>query len=72
MKLFKKLYYKIFPHYRRLELQCAPYVEADRLIKENANKLESERWDIAPEEDSNVLGAMTRMVWIERKERIMQ
>lgn len=67
LKLFSKLYYKIFPTYEILEIRFVNYWEGDRLIKESSGKPESEQWDIAKEEDTNrVFG----MVYVCRKKRI--
>lgn len=65
--MLKKLYYKIFKRYRRLELKFVTYSEGDKLIRANERKAESDQWVLAKEEDTNhVIG----MVYLERKERI--
>ena len=68
--MLRKLYYKIFPTYRRLELKFVNYSEGDKLIRQSAGKPESEKWVIAkPEEDRN---RRLGMVYLERKERILK
>lgn len=70
MSYLKKLYYKIFPQYERLELQVFSWEHADRLIKENANKPPEEQWVLAiPEEDNN---HFIGVVWLERRKRITE
>lgn len=64
----RRLFYKIFKRYRRLELRFLNYEDADRLIKQNAIFSDTtQHWVIAKEEDTNNLYGF---VWIERKERI--
>lgn len=63
----KKLFYKIFKRYRRLELKLVMWPEADKMIKANKGKPASEQWVIAKEEDTN---SSYGMVYLERKERI--
>jgi hypothetical protein len=65
--MLRKLYYKIFKRYRRLEFELVPYAEAAFRIHESVGKTESEQWVIAPEEDNNY---RPLMVYVERKERI--
>jgi hypothetical protein len=71
----RRTYFKIFAHYRRLELRLIPWDEADALIRKN------EGWRIAKEEDTNRrtppfrLEAsgyciITPLVYLERVERI--
>lgn len=68
MNALRRLFYRIFPRYRRLELRAVSYEVADRLIRESANKAKHEQWSIAREEDGNrVIG----VVWLERRERIV-
>jgi len=68
MKSLKRLYLKLFRHYNRLEFKFCNYDEADRLIRQNEGKPESDQWVLAPEEDNNhVYG----WVYIERRERIL-
>lgn len=67
MKLIRRLFFRVFKRYRRLELRTVGYAEADKLIRESAGKPECDRWDIAPEEDGNwAIG----VVYLERKVRI--
>lgn len=63
----RKLFFKLFKCYRRLELRIVTYAEGDKLLKESVGKPENEKWRIAREEDTNrVIG----LVYLERKERI--
>lgn len=65
--MLKKLYYLLFPTYVVLETKFVTYQEGDQMIKESADKPESERWVLAKEEDTNhVFG----MVYLCRKIRI--
>lgn len=67
--MMKRLYYRIFKRYRRIELKFINYYDADLLIKSGEGKPESEQWFIAKEEDNNrVIG----WVYLERKERILK
>jgi len=69
MKALYRIYYRIFPMYRRLELKFVHWYEGDRLIRGNLGKPESEQWVIAEEENTNrVIG----MVYLERRERIWE
>lgn len=63
----KKLFYKIFKRYKRLELKFCSWDEGDRLIKANQFGIEEEQWHIANEEDNN---KSIGWVWLERKKRI--
>lgn len=65
----KKLFYKIFKRYRRLELKFVIWPEADKMIKANEGKPASEQWVIAKEEDTNKAYGY---VFLERKERIIK
>ena len=64
----RRLYFRLFKRYRRLELRCVSYPEGDRLIRENAEGPEDGRWHIAKEEDDSPLIGMS--VYLERRERI--
>lgn len=69
MKKLRRLYYRLFPTYKRLELKFCSYAEADELIKSNDARSFPFKWYLAKEEDTNhVIG----MVYIERKERIWE
>ena len=63
IKQIRKLYLKLFPQYRRLEMRCVTYAEGDRLIKEDQS------WVLAKEEDTNFNYGV---VFLERKERILE
>lgn len=67
MNALRKLWLRIFPRYRRLELRFVNYGEGDRLIRESAGRGEGEQWEIAKEEDQNTEYGM---VFLERRERI--
>jgi len=67
--LLRRIYYQIVKTYKRLELKCLSYPEADKLIRANEGKPEREQWVIAKEEDMN---KSIGMVWLERKERILK
>lgn len=70
MKRIRKIYFRIFKHYRRLEIRLFEYQGADRLIRQNEGKPESEQWVIAiPEEDTNFAYGY---VYLERRERILE
>ena len=68
MRKLRRIYFRMFKRYRRLELKCVSYSEGDRLIKENADKPEAYQWHLAKEEDSNLLVGVS--VYLERRERI--
>ena len=70
MKQLRRIYYRLFKCYRRLEFKAASYPEADRLIRQNAGKPPSEQWVLAKEEDNNQ--AIGLIVFIERRERILE
>lgn len=65
----RRLYFKIFKHYRRLEFRAVSYAEGDRLIRASVGKQESEKWVLAlPEEDNN---RAFGIVMLKRRERIV-
>jgi hypothetical protein len=69
MRFMCRLYFRLFPTYRRLEIGCFTYLEADRRIKASVGLPEAQQWVIAPEEDqSRSIG----WVYLERRERIWQ
>lgn len=69
-KKLRRLFFRFFPCYRRLDLRFVTYREADDLIRESHGKSESLQWIIASkEEDRN---HMIGMVYIERRERITE
>lgn len=70
MKTIKKLYFKLFKRYRRLEMKGFSYKEADALLRANTGKPESEQWHLAKEEDMNIFIGI--MVFLERRERIVE
>lgn len=65
----RRLYFKIFKCYRRLEFRAVSYAEGDKLIRESVGKPEAETWVLAPEEDNN--RAFGLVVMLERRERIL-
>lgn len=67
--MLKKLYYKIFKHYKVLETKLVSYQAGDRMVRETHDKPEAERWVLAKEEDTNrVIG----MVYLCRKRRVTE
>ena len=65
----RRLYFRIFKRYRRLEFRAVSYAEGDKLIRASVGKPESETWVLAiPEEDNN--RAFGLVVMLERRERI--
>ena len=64
----RRLFYRFFKCYRRLEFKAVSYAEGDRLIRQSQGKPESEQWVLAKEEDSN--RAFGLVVFLERRERI--
>lgn len=69
MKKLRKIFFKVFKFYRRLELKYIAYPEADELIRDNYGKPDEEKWILALEEDNN---HMYGMVYLERRERITE
>jgi hypothetical protein len=65
----RKLFFRIFKCYRRLELRCVTYAQGDNMIRENAGKPERHQWTIAKEEDRNIV---VGIVYLERRERITE
>ena len=71
MKFLRRWYYKLFPTYRRLELRCVNYFDANKMLRESEGKPEGELWHLAiPEEDYNRMSGF--MVYLERKIRIYE
>ena len=56
MRLLRRLYYRLFTTYKRLELRKCSYAEGDELIKDSFFKeAEGDQWQIAiPEEDKKL------------------
>ncbi len=68
-RMIRKLYFRIFKRYRRLEFRAVSYGEGDRLIRASVGKPEAEQWVLAiPEEDYN---RAYNVVMLERRERIV-
>jgi hypothetical protein len=68
MKKILSWWRRLFPKYRRITIRFVSYSEAERLIRESADKPEPEKWVIAvPEEDRNRIGGW---VYLERRVRI--
>jgi len=66
----RRLYFRIFKRYRRLEFRAVSYAEGDRLIRASVGKPERDQWVLAiPEEDRN--RAIGLVVMLERRERIV-
>ena len=67
MKIHKRIYYKIFKTYKVLETKFVTWDEGDKMIRTTHDKLESEKWVLAKEEDMNqIIG----MVYLCRKVRV--
>ncbi len=69
MKHLRRLYFKLFKRYERLEMKCFTYKEADDILKKNDSQPEENKWHIAIEEDTNYNYGV---VFLERKKRIME
>lgn len=67
MNLVRRIYFKLFRHYRRLEVRCVSWSEGSQMLSRNAGKPPCDRWIIAKEEDTN---RQLGVVWLERRERI--
>ena len=68
MKILRRLYYRLFTRYKRLELRKCSYAEGDDLITTTFHLDEPLQWQIAvPEEDKN---QAFNVVFLERKVRI--
>lgn len=63
----RKLFFKWFKFYKRLELRYVTYAEGHKLLEESVGKPENEKWRIAKEEDTN---RIVGMVYLERRQRI--
>jgi len=63
----KKLFYRLFKRYKRLDIKFVSYYEGDKMIKGSVGKHESEQWVLAKEEDHN---RCYGWVYLERRERI--
>jgi hypothetical protein len=70
IKRIRKIFFKVFKCYRRLEFKACSYAAADILIRQNEGKPENEQWVIAKEEDRN--RAIGLFVFLERRERITE
>ncbi len=68
MKAIRRVWFKIFPTYKRLELKFCKYSEADALMRLNEKNPEEQQWRLAKEEDKNF---QPGMVYIERRVRIL-
>ena len=69
MKRLRRIYYKLFPVYKRIDMQSFSWEQGDLLIRQNAHKPLEEQWHIAPEEDLN---RDYDMVFLEKKIRITE
>ena len=65
IKRMIELWSKIFPEWRRVDLQLMSYSEANKLLAESENS--TEIWRVAKEEDSNYL---IGTVWLEKIVRV--
>lgn len=69
MKYLRKLYYRWFPTYERLEMKLFSYREGDALLKENDSKPDDQKWHLAKEEDAN---QNYGFVYLERRRRVIE
>ena len=70
MRLIRRLYYRLFTTYKRLELRKCSYAEGDALVTGSFFKDEAEQWQLAiPEEDKN---QAFDVVFLERRVRIRE
>ncbi len=66
----RRWYFRVFPHYRRLELRSVTWNDAEKMLSVSEGPNESDRWRLAvPEEDNN---QQYGMVYLERRERITE
>lgn len=65
----RRLYFKIVPHYRRIELRFVPYGRANYLLSSSVGRPERSQWRLAKEEDYN---RHIGLVALERRERIVE
>ena len=69
MKLLRRLYYKLFPTYRQIELKVLDWDNADKLIKAaSVFKEPEQQWHIAKED----CGMSFPMVALERRKRVTE
>jgi hypothetical protein len=67
MKIFKIIYYKIFPTFKQIELKVCSWDDADKIIREGGkSKNIDDHWHIAKED----VGMSFPFVAIERRKRI--
>jgi len=69
MKALRRLFFKLFKHYERIEIGYFTYDEGDKRIRQNEGKPEDEQWFLAKEEDTNHAYGI---VILERKRRILE
>ncbi len=69
MKRLRRIYFKLFPTYKEIEVKCFTWAQADDLMKSEIGKPAKERWAISKEEDNN---PTFDMVYLCRKERITE
>ena len=70
IKKLRKLYYKIFPHYKVLERKFVPYPEGDKMIRDTRSLPEPERWVLDTEkEDMNLFYGLVHLC---RRKRITE
>jgi hypothetical protein len=68
MRTLRRLFFKLFPTYRRLELRVCSWDEADKLIKAADGTGAENEWHIAKEDE----GMSFPMVALERRRRIVE
>jgi hypothetical protein len=70
MNFLRRLYYRLFTAYKRLEIRRCSWAEGDALIRDTFNLAEPLQWQLAlPEEDKN---HAFDVVFLERKVRIRE
>lgn len=68
MKWLRKWFFALVPRYNILERKCFTYIEADKLLRDNEGKPESQQWMLDTYyEDRN---CVPFVVYLMRRERI--
>lgn len=55
MGWIKKLYYKLFPTYREVDIMPVSYEEGDKMIKESIHRSKENQWVLSKLEDTNTV-----------------
>lgn len=69
MKALRRLYFRLFRRYRRIEFRYVSWGVAHKLFQANPFQPATAQWHLAPEEDYNIVPGL---VAIERRERIVE